>query len=302
MLRYSLLVLLGACSYGILAIFVKLAYAEGFSLGEVIGSQYLFGWIILLAITLLFSRHRVPLKQALLLFVAGTSASFTGIFYYASLKTVPASIAIILLFQFVWVGIIIEAVATKTLPSREKVISVIFLLVGTFLSSGLFEQSVGGFDTTGIILGLLSAVTFATYIFVSGKVAVEVPSLPRGVLLMTGALTLVMIVFPPTFIFNGAISQGLWKYGLGLGTFSIVIPSIAFTIGIPKIGSGLATILGAAELPVTTIMSVFVLKEAVLSSQWFGVSLILIGIAIPQIAYAMRGRYRKHHTHKKVAA
>ncbi|MED1372821.1 DMT family transporter, partial [Bacillus paranthracis] len=225
-----------------------------------------------------------------------------GIFYYASLKTVPASIAIILLFQFVWVGIIIEAVATKTLPSREKVISVIFLLAGTFLSSGLLEKSAGDFDTTGIILGLLSAVTFATYIFVSGKVAVEVPSLPRGVLLMAGALTLVMIVFPPTFIFNGAISEGLWKYGLGLGTFSIVIPSIAFTIGIPKIGSGLATILGAAELPVTTIMSVFVLKEAVLSSQWFGVSLILIGIAIPQIAYAMRGRYRKHHTHKKVAA
>ncbi|MDM5189309.1 DMT family transporter [Bacillus sp. DX4.1] len=302
MLRYSLLVLLGACSYGILAIFVKLAYAEGFSLGEVIGSQYLFGWFILLGITLLVSRHRVPLKQMLILFIAGTSASFTGIFYYGSLQTVPASIAIVLLFQFVWVGIIIEAVVTKTLPSREKVISVIFLLAGTFLSSGLLETSAGSFDMKGILLGLLSAVTFATYIFVSGKVAIEVPSLPRGVLLMAGALTLVMIVFPPTFIFNGAITQGLWKYGLALGTFSIVIPSIAFTIGIPKIGSGLATILGAAELPVTTIMSVFVLKEAVLSSQWSGVGLILVGIAIPQIAYTMRGRYRKHHTHKKVAA
>ncbi len=245
MLRYSLLVLLGACSYGVLAIFVKFAYAEGFSLGEVVGSQYLFGWLILLSITLLFARHHVPLKQMFILFIAGTSASFTGIFYYASLQTVPASIAIILLFQFVWVGIIIEAIATKTLPSREKVISVIFLLTGTFLSSGLVEKSIGDFDITGILLGLLSAVAFATYIFVSGKVAVEVPSLPRGVLLMAGALTLVMIVFPPTFLFNGAISQGLWKYGLGLGTFSIVIPSIAFTIGIPKIGSGLATILGA---------------------------------------------------------
>ncbi|MDH2881837.1 EamA family transporter [Bacillus cytotoxicus] len=302
MLRYSLLVLLGACSYGVLAIFVKFAYAEGFSLGEVVGSQYLFGWLILLSITLLFARHHVPLKQMFILFIAGTSASFTGIFYYASLQTVPASIAIILLFQFVWVGIIIEAIATKTLPSREKVISVIFLLTGTFLSSGLVEKSIGDFDITGILLGLLSAVAFATYIFVSGKVAVEVPSLPRGVLLMAGALTLVMIVFPPTFLFNGAISQGLWKYGLGLGTFSIVIPSIAFTIGIPKIGSGLATILGAAELPVTTIMSVFVLKEAVLASQWFGVAFILIGIAIPQIAYTMRGKSRKHHTHKKVAA
>ena len=132
----------------------------------------------------------------------------------------------------------------------------------------------------------------------SGKVAVEVPSLPRGVLFNGWCFNFSNYRIPSNIYFNGAISEGLWKYGLGLGTFSIVIPSIAFTIGIPKIGSGLATILGAAELPVTTIMSVFVLKEAVLSSQWFGVSLILIGIAIPQIAYAMRGRYRKHHTHK----
>ncbi|CAM4365973.1 multidrug transporter [Bacillus manliponensis] len=302
MLRYSLLVLLGACSYGILAIFVKFAYSEGFSLGEVIGSQYLFGWFILLSITLLFSRHRVPFKQAIILFIAGTSASLTGIFYYGSLQTVPASIAIVLLFQFVWIGIIIEAVATKTFPSKEKIISVIFLLAGTFLSSGLFEQSAGSIDMKGIFFGLLSAVAFAFYIFVSGKVAVEIPSLPRGVTLMAGALTLVMIIFPPTFLYDGALAAGLWKYGLGLGIFSIVIPSIAFTIGIPKIGSGLATILGAAELPVTTILSVFLLKEAVLTSQWVGVTLILIGIAIPQIAFALRGKYTKRPVHEKMAA
>ncbi|CAG9613481.1 hypothetical protein BACCIP111899_02696 [Bacillus rhizoplanae] len=302
MLRYSLLVLLGACSYGILAIFVKFAYSEGFTLGEVIGSQYLFGWLILLAITLLISRHRVPLKQMIILFIAGTSASLTGIFYYGSLQTVPASIAIVLLFQFVWIGIIIEAVATKTLPSREKMISVLFLITGTFLSSGLLEQSAGSFDMKGILFGLLAAIAFAFYIFVSGRVAVEVPSLPRGVLLMAGALTLVMIAFPPTFIYNGALTNGLWKYGLALGTFSIVIPTITFTIGIPKIGSGLATILGAAELPVTTIMSVLFLKEAVVPSQWLGVALILVGITIPQIAYKIRGRSTRQHTHKKVAA
>ncbi|MGG0237799.1 EamA family transporter [Bacillus rhizoplanae] len=302
MLRYSLLVLLGACSYGILAIFVKFAYSEGFTLGEVIGSQYLFGWLILLAITLLISRHRVPLKQMIILFIAGTSASLTGIFYYGSLQTVPASIAIVLLFQFVWIGIIIEAVATKTFPSREKLISVLFLLTGTFLSSGLLEQSAGSFDMKGIFFGLLSAIAFAFYIFVSGRVAVEVPSLPRGVLLMAGALTLVMIAFPPTFIYNGALTNGLWKYGLALGTFSIVIPTITFTIGIPKIGSGLATILGAAELPVTTVMSVLFLKEAVMTSQWLGVALILVGITIPQIAYKIRGQSTRQHTHKKVAA
>ncbi|QDX94103.1 DMT family transporter [Brevibacillus laterosporus] len=293
MFRYSFLVLLGACSIGVLAIFVKLAYRNGFTLGEVIGSQYLVGWLLLLLLTLLFFRHRVPLKQALVLFFAGTSASLTGICYYGALQTsIPASICIVLLFQFVWIGIIIEMISTKTLPSKEKVISVLFLLVGTALSSGLLEQSFHNLEIKGIILGLLSAISFACYIFVSGKVAVDIPAFPRSVLLITGALVLILIVFPPTFIYDGALGKGLWKYGIALGTFSIVIPSIAFSIGIPKIGSGLATILATAELPVTVILSVLILKEAVFFSQWIGVLLIFIGIAIPQLFHFTARAYK----------
>jgi hypothetical protein len=41
-LKYSLLVLIGACSYGILSTIMKFAYAEGFHINEVIGSQYFF--------------------------------------------------------------------------------------------------------------------------------------------------------------------------------------------------------------------------------------------------------------------
>ncbi len=89
MFRYSFLVLAGACSIGVLAIFVKFAYQMGFTLGEVIGSQYLTGWLLLLVLTLLFFRQRVPLKKAIVLFFAGTSASFTGICYYAACKRSP---------------------------------------------------------------------------------------------------------------------------------------------------------------------------------------------------------------------
>lgn len=38
MFCYFFLVLLGVCSYGILVIFVKFVYVEGFLFGEVIGS------------------------------------------------------------------------------------------------------------------------------------------------------------------------------------------------------------------------------------------------------------------------
>lgn len=41
-MRYMLLVFLGACSYRVLSTFVKLAYDQGFHVGEVTGSQMFF--------------------------------------------------------------------------------------------------------------------------------------------------------------------------------------------------------------------------------------------------------------------
>src|SRR5690625_7783182 len=50
MLRYAVIVLAGACSFGVMSTFVKLAYSNGYSLGEVAGAQYLFGILILWSI------------------------------------------------------------------------------------------------------------------------------------------------------------------------------------------------------------------------------------------------------------
>ena len=47
MFKGILLVFLGACSFGILSTFVKLAYADGYSLSDVSGTQSFFGAILL---------------------------------------------------------------------------------------------------------------------------------------------------------------------------------------------------------------------------------------------------------------
>jgi hypothetical protein len=57
----SILVGLGASSYGMLAAFVKLAYQQGFTTAEVTLSQYSMGFAGLLIITLL--RKPVPIPE-----------------------------------------------------------------------------------------------------------------------------------------------------------------------------------------------------------------------------------------------
>ncbi len=65
--------------------------------------------------------------------------SMTGIFYAISVEELPASIAVVLLFQFTWIGVIIEAIANRTFPSRDKIISILILFAGTLFAGGVFE-------------------------------------------------------------------------------------------------------------------------------------------------------------------
>lgn len=78
--KYSLLVLFGACSYGILSTIFKLGFINGFSAHQLLGGQYVFGWIGLFLLVLFFSRHKVTKKQFFSLLTVGTTMSMTGIF------------------------------------------------------------------------------------------------------------------------------------------------------------------------------------------------------------------------------
>lgn len=280
-LKYSSIVFLAACSYGILSVIVKLAYAQGFSVSEVIGSQYLFGFLFLL-IPFLFLKKHFSKKDILFLTLSGITTSLTGLFYGKSLEVIPASIAVVLLFQFTWIGIIIEAISNRKWPSKGKIIAIILLFIGTILAGGGLNNSLFMLPISGIIYGLLSAVSFASFIFVSGRVAIHLPAITRSFFMSTGALIFLLFVYSPGFILNGSLGDGLWKYGSLLGLFGVLLPVLLFSIGAPKIGAGLATIIGAAELPTAVIASVFILKEHVSFIQALGVLVILFGIAIPQ--------------------
>ncbi|WIY60972.1 EamA family transporter [Bacillus arachidis] len=290
--KFSLLVLFGACSYGVLSTIFKLGFMNGFSAHELLGGQYVFGWIGLLLLVLFFSRHNISKKQTFSLLAVGTTMSMTGIFYAISVEELPASIAVVLLFQFTWIGVVIEAIANKTLPSREKVISILILFAGTLFAGGVFEGLGQNFSTKGIIFGLLAAVSFSFYIFASGRVATTVPPYTKSFLMTTSATLIVCLIFPPTFLTDGALQDGLWKYAFFLGFFGVIVPVICFSIGVPKVGTGLGTILGAAELPTAIIASITLVHEVVSLLQWLGIIFILIGIFTPQILTARREKRR----------
>lgn len=276
--HYALIVFLGGCCYGILSTFVKLAYSAGFSSPEVTGGQYFFGTVLIWCAALFTKKKKLSLKQTLKLVLSGIPFGLTGLFYYQSLKTLDASLAIIFLFQFVWIGAIFDWIFNKKKISKQKLMSISIVLIGSVFAAGVISHKGGIFSWQGAIWGLFASFTYTVFIFLSSSVEKDTPPVLKSALLSTGALIVVFLLFPPKFLFDFSVLKGLTQYGLILGLFGVCLPPLLFSIGMPHVGPGMGTILSASELPVAVTLSSLVLSEHVNLMQWMGVILIFIAI------------------------
>ena len=288
MLKGIILVLFGACSFGILSTFVKLAYADGYSLSDVSGTQAFFGAILLWTFYFLQTKvsKKIYPKSTTHWFKLLAAGSFTGLvsmFYYQCVKLVPASLAIILLMQFVWISVLLEFFIYKKKPSNMQVLAIVVILFGTVLASGFIETNADQINIKGLIFGVLAALCYAIFLMLNGKLGNDYPPLKKSAFMITGACILIFVALPPQFLINGALSGSLLKWGIILAVFGTFIPPICFAAGIPKIGLTLSSILSSVELPVAVMMSSLILHEEVNLIRWLGVIIIISAVIIPNL-------------------
>ena len=286
-LKGVFLVGLGATSYGMLATFVKIAYGEGFTTPEVTIAQFVYGITGMLLITMFQKSKKgndvakASTKNISQLALAGTSLGMTSIFYYLAVKYIPVSIAIVLLMQTVWMGVLFEMILEKKRPSTQKIISVLIVLFGTALATNLIQSKVA-LDWRGIALGLLAAASFTTTMFTANRVATHISSAQRSLYMLLGGAVIVtgFAIATQNTPFNFEIFM---KWGIVLALFGTIIPPLLFNAGFPLTGIGLGSIVSALELPVSVLMAYVLLGEKVIFIQWIGIILIILAIVIMNV-------------------
>lgn len=285
-LLYPLLIVIASSSYGILSTIVKVAMLHGFTSAEAISSQYIIGFMLIATIFVVTQRQlpKLSKKGLLLLTCAGIFTGITGIVYGESLRYLPASLAVVMLFQFTWIGLFIDCILHKRLPSRPEVLSLIILFAGTILAAGVLDVDLSGIPWQGWAYGLAAAFSFACFIQFNSRHVEGVTTTSRVLIMSFVALVVISIFLNPEIIWNGTLfSEGLWKYGLALGLFGIILPIYLFSIAVPKVGGALASILSAMELPVAVTVSVIVLHEPLTIVQVAGIILVILGMMLPTL-------------------
>jgi drug/metabolite transporter (DMT)-like permease len=284
------LVIVGAASYGLLSPFVKIAYEQGWGDGEISISQVTMGalllWVIVLVRPASWSNpFRGPWIRLSLAGILGLT--LTTVFYNMTLAELDASLAIVLLFQFTWITILMDSIAAKRLPTRFQLAAIVLVLAGTALAVNVFSADLSRFGWRGVLYGMCAAVTYSVFLFWTGRIRSSMHPLLKTAVMLTASVPAIFVIYPPSALLGpGHGSLLLW--GLLLGLLCQVIPTICFNIGIPGIGSSLAAMLAAVELPVAVAGAYLILGESVLLVQWMGMLLIFAGIAISEKRSAAR--------------
>ncbi|MBF4473766.1 EamA family transporter [Flavobacterium sp. HJJ] len=288
-LKGVFLVAIGAASYGMLATFVKMAYGEGYTTAEVTISQFILGIIGILIINAFQKAKaeneivKATSKNIFQLMLAGTSTGLTSVFYYMAVKYIPVSIAIVLLMQTVWIGLLLEMFLEKRVPSKQKIIAALIVLAGTLLATNIVKNEIQ-LDWKGLVFGFLAACSFTTTMFTANRVALGISSAQRSLYMLLGGVVIVFTfgIATQNTAFNFTI---FLKWGIILSLFGTIIPPILMNAGFPLTGIGLGSIVSALELPVSVLMAYFLLHEKVDLVQWIGILLIILAIIIMNINF-----------------
>lgn len=288
----TLEVFLGGASYGFMATSYKLSYAAGFTSNQVVAGQGWFG-LILFAIAFAVSMargkrwQRVGARSALSLMGLGCITCCTSILYCYAMSVLPVSVALTLLFQFTWIGTVLQIILTRKPPALSQVIAAAVVILGTVFASGVYKTGIAGYDPLGLVCGFGAAISCACFVTFSGRVKAPCSNEQRGMIVCAGVVIASHVVCPD-FIVSGVLLDGFAPYAFVCGLFGMTLPVLLFGLGTPHLTPGMSTIMTSAELPAGLLLAMLVLGEPISTVEWLGVAIILAGVCIAQVRLGKR--------------
>lgn len=254
-IKYILMVLLGGTMYGTMSSFVKMSYSWGYTAAEIAFWQAVLAMVFLGVCTIPSHRNR-PLhlgRGFIALLFTGSAIGLTNYLYYQSVFYIDASLAIVLLMQFTWLSLLLEWLVFGHRPGKAEMVTVGFIMLGTFMASGLIADGNMDFSAKGVAIALTSSLTYAVYIIANGRFGEGFGWQFKGMSIMLGSSMTIFAVNAGVIITSPNFTLPFFGWVIILALAGTTIPTALFAAGIPKVGAELSSILMTVELPVAVL-------------------------------------------------
>lgn len=286
----ALLIILAACFWGSMGIFVRRLTEYGFSSIQIVSVRVTLAALIF-CIILLFkdkSGFKIAVKDLPLFLGLGVgSVLFFAYCYFASIRIMSLSTAAILLYTSpIWI-MLMSFFFFKERLTAIKILALILAFLGCVLVSGISGE---GITFAGLMLGLGSGIGYGLY-SILGTVALKrySPFTVTTYAFVFAAVGSWFICKPGDMLskFTTARSLGfLMLFCLLTALITAVIPFLAYTLGLNRMEASKAGILATVEPVVATLIGIVCFSEKLTFLSALGIILILCAIILLNIKFA----------------
>ena len=259
-------------------------YAEGMNTPSVLFYRFGLAWLIV-AVVMLFRREslKVDRREFLTLTALGVLFIFSSLTLYLSFHLMPAGVASTILFTYPVMTAAIMAAFFRERIRVGTVLSILLSFAGVLLL--YWGDSGGTLHIGGVILVLVSALTYALYIIVVDKSPLAMSSFKINFYVLfycAAGMALFALLsgqplqLPPT--------PRAWLWVSWLAVVPAIMALVMMVYAAKYIGSTPTAILGALEPTTAVLIGVFVFAEPFTLRLLLGIILILAAVTIVVLA------------------
>lgn len=278
-----ILVIIAGILWSTIGLFGNKLMAEGLIPEQVAFIRLFLGFFVLLIYSIIKNPRTLIINKTTFVYcvIIGIicQAGF-NIFYFNAVDTLGVSVAAILLYTSPVFLALFSKIVYKESLNKNKIISLIICLIGSVLAVTGGNLDLSNLSSLGMILGILSAITYAIMSIISKKALNECSG--TTVLLygfLFGAILMMPLAKPLELINTANVT--ILPYILGLGGISTAGAYICYVEGIGKnIDLSIAGILASVELILSVIIGWVLLGEDFSLIKLLGVIFMMIAALI----------------------
>jgi drug/metabolite transporter (DMT)-like permease len=279
--RATIQILLSACGFGAIAIFVTLAQGVGAPLLGILSWRYVVGGSLLMLVALTSRAIRFDGASLRVGLVAGLGQSIIAVVSLSALRYIPAGTLAFLFYTYpAWVAIIARVRHSEPL-APVRLFALALSLAGIFVMVG--APGGGSLHPLGVALALVAALLYAAYIPM-------INALQRGMSAVATAAW--MSIGAAVFLVGAALARGeltaqlhstAWLAILGLSVISTVGAFLMFLRGLRVLGPVRTAIISTVEPFFTALLSAWILSQRLTPATLIGGAFIATAVVLLQL-------------------
>lgn len=283
---YLILPIISGILYGSSGIFVRTLTQNGIDATTLLFLRFSIAIPVMVIAILATDKKQLKIKLTDIKLLIITAMGIIGlnILYNIAMNTISLSIAAVLLSSDPVFVLIIAYLIFKEKITKSKVLSIILVIIGCILTTGLIEGNASNITGIGIIGGIGAAIFWAIYMMGSKK-ALE-NGLHTYTILLYSILINTIVLIPFTSFnqittFVNADMLGNTIFLILHSTLSFAIPYILLTVSIKYMDSGSASIFTSGAEPLAAlIFGMLFYSEIPTILMFSGIILTIIALAI----------------------